>query len=332
LLPAALVPSLVVLAQECTETFQCSSSQVCLGGVCEECDAPAVPCDAGSNCSSGEYCAGTCQTCQRCEVPTDFRSHASGCIASQAVIHGCCQGIPCSSDADCEVLGLACNAGHCDVAGKNSSFMEPSIALGGCTGDADCGAGLFCKEDVCVPMPCDADVNCPTGMHCAAASSLVAYSSCSWHPELHQVEPTVLIVNSDCPDASLGCLGGCFQAPRRLLPNCLFGGPAPSVVADILMPRAKQVWIEGKTCESLGFDQQDPDSINGDPCYGGSKSLIRFFSNYDWQTFANLTGDRFCPPRDCDAWVAAHSECCDGPCELYPDRPGVQCDSVTLLV
>jgi hypothetical protein len=164
-------------------------------------------------------------------------------------------------------------------------------------------------------------------MHCQAASGTVPYSACAADEAkgaLTQVPSTMLLVNSDCPDASLGCMGGCFEATEHLLQDCLLGAPLPSVVAGMLIPVEKRLWLHGKSCKSLGFDQQDELSVNGDPCYGGNSSLIRFYMNYDYGTFRELTSG-FCPPQDCDAWVAAHPQCCDGPCEPYPERPEVTC-------
>jgi hypothetical protein len=176
----------------------CRSTACSTGGVCE----PLNGCELDADCSGGNWCNESAQTCtprlaNGIQVPTD-----SGHVAPQTVLNGTCtvaagaltcvSGVCDTHDNEC---GYANGDGPCTVAngptvcrsGACTAVSGVCEPVGGCNVDADCTGGNWCDESahVCTPrlangvaVPTDGPHTNPTlnGTCTAAAGALTCVS------------------------------------------------------------------------------------------------------------------------------------------------------------
>ena len=137
----------------CRSDSDCSGTQTCQGGKCQ--DQPA--CRSDIECPSGQVCkSGKCVAKPGCSSDADCKDTKLQCKNGQCVP----KATGCSSDQDC-AAGQKCNT--------QSGACEPS---GGCKSDNECEASEQCTQGKCVPRAsgCTDDNTCPAGQRCVNGS------------------------------------------------------------------------------------------------------------------------------------------------------------------
>jgi len=138
---------------------------------------PANYCTADANCSAGNWCDETLNTCtptvpNGAAMPTD-PAHSSptlngSCSAPGAAALVCTSGV-CDTNNKCGYnngdgvctsgnAGTVCDSGACSVSG----VCEPA---GGCEVNGDCSAGHVCSSGSCISS-CTPVTSCPAGDNC----------------------------------------------------------------------------------------------------------------------------------------------------------------------
>jgi len=143
----------------CDDQISCTSSDVCLDGVCVGSDG----------CALGETCdlpTGQCITSTPCTTATEC-DDANGCTEDSCV-NDFCSHQPNSAACD---DGLFCT-------------VDDQCSAGACGGDnRDCSDGVDCTTDVCndaldtcIPVP--RDINCDDGLFCNGVESCDEIAGC----------------------------------------------------------------------------------------------------------------------------------------------------------
>ena len=169
LAPKAPVP----VSKDCSSFRDCSKNTTCRAETCVPCGGTSgpCPCDTGADCGVDTVCAAGLCTSSR-----DACKYASECAVGSTCADGQCV-VSCTSACP---SGFSCVDGVCTtvpVATCPADEPCPSIApncvlrqcVGSCTQDADCAAGQFCNQGVCLsdtrPKP-----NCVTDQSCQGSS------------------------------------------------------------------------------------------------------------------------------------------------------------------
>lgn len=193
------------VATECASAEDISDCEIelCAGGSCDTCSDGEQ-----SDGETGVDCGGACEPC----------ALGGGCVVGTDCVNGSC-------------IGGTCRAPTCDdgVPNQDESGRDcggatcPRCGVGdGCSGDGDCGAGLFCAGTACSPVSCqDGDLNgaevgvdcgggacpgCPVSGPCETGADC---ESRSCGPAQTCVAPTCAdgIVNQD--ETAADCGGSC---------------------------------------------------------------------------------------------------------------------------
>ncbi|HEX3698439.1 MAG TPA: PA14 domain-containing protein [Polyangia bacterium] len=165
--------------QSCTADNQCTSPNVCIGGVCRKKDI-ATTCSSDDQCASGfcqqgVCCASSCTgTCRSCAVP----GKAGACINVPA--HGSSAGA-CTDDGQtsCKHDGLCDGAGNCEqyasglTCGPATCTNANVVGISTCNGSGACVTG---SSTSCKPFACDTNAMCKTT--CTSNTDCVSPSTC----------------------------------------------------------------------------------------------------------------------------------------------------------
>ena len=139
------------LVPDCTQDSDCGEGEVCEAGACVP--GPEDTCDTDADCDEDEVCeAGLCVP-----GPEDTCDTDADCDEDEVCEAGVCVPGPdeaCLNDGDC-APGERCVRGTCEP--------DPSF----CARDSDCGAGLVCRTNACVPFfGCRVSADCVDGEVC----------------------------------------------------------------------------------------------------------------------------------------------------------------------
>ena len=158
----------------CTSNDQCSTGQVCSGGICKS--AGVISCSNASDCPTGQICQNSV-----CIVPSSVKCT----VSSQCPLGSYCNtatntcqtqggkgivGSPCLKPTDCNT-GLYCSGAN--TCQNNST----NVGTGTCTSSDQCLVGNYCNSttSLCTPgtgsltgQVCSQASPCPTGF-CSSA-------------------------------------------------------------------------------------------------------------------------------------------------------------------